>query len=337
MAGNRRLQVLPAPCKPWRAIDAFGKADEEETKKGAARNGEATLEGLQQARSEQMSIDSAADLMLKHGGSVPLGMHPAGLATDDGGHSVFVCRNVDGHVTKRYGFNCKVERGPPSAQVLRVRVSDGALLRASAMPHTDGAALQRAAGLAVAAACQCLLVSDASAHCVHVLDVATLRRPARLTSADEAKLGPSLTGLRGALNGPHGLAVAPHDAHVYICDRYNHRVVVATLAGECVRTIGERPEGDSLGRLPGRFAEPVDVAVGRQRVYVAEYGNRRVQVLCLRGAPLQVLRLPGERPPRGLALSREAIFGAVAQRLWVSADRSGIHIVNVGVAALAPP
>jgi len=192
-----------------------------------------------------------------------------------------------------------------------------------------------------------LLVSDSNANCVHILDTLTFRRPADLASANESRIGPELAGPHGAtlsLNGPHGLAVSPHDAkaHVYICDRYNHRVLVTTGSGECVRVLGGPLSADASKaergrRVPGRFSEPVDVAVGRARLYVAEYGNRRVQVLALEGDPLQLLSLPGNKAPRGLALSREAAFGAVAQRLWVSADQSGIHVVAVGAAALSPP
>ena len=110
----------------------------------------------------------------------------------------------------------------------------------------------------------------------------------------------------------------------------NHRLAVYTLAGEKLRTIGDRK-----GDLPGRFSEPVGVAATEWRLYVAESAGRRLQVLSLSGQPLQVLKLPGERPLRSLALAQAPAFGKM--RLWASAEQGGLHLVAVGTAALAPP
>ena len=241
--------------------------------------------------------------------------------------------SVEGPILRTLGFGEHVERGPRSGQLLRIRLDDDVLLHASAIPHTPAAeigqmkSLGQPSGLATCAGR--VYVADADKDCVHILDALSLRRPAGLSPAE------AVIGSRGTARGnslllrqPHGLAVSASAQHLYVCDRAQHRVCVYSLGGAPVRCFGRK------GRRPGEFSEPVAIALGRWRVYVAE--GRRLQVLSLLGKPLQALMLPGLSPLRGLALSGEAAFGS-AQRLFVSVGRGGLHVVNVGTAALAPP
>jgi DNA-binding beta-propeller fold protein YncE len=60
---------------------------------------------------------------------------------------------------------------------------------------------------------------------------------------------------------------------VYVSDALCHCVWIFTPTGELVMRLG------GLGTEPARFRNPSGVVVGRQgRVYVADSGNRRIQV-----------------------------------------------------------
>jgi DNA-binding beta-propeller fold protein YncE len=274
------------------------------------------------------SFTYADELLSRRSGSVPLSgwcLLCDCLATDDGGETVILGLSVQGHVVSSLGFGDRVMYGPRSGQVVRVRLADGALIHASATPHTHAARLGLPSGLATCMGR--LFVVDAEKNCVFVLDAGTLKPPSDLLNAAEATFGERHSHLRRGRNlfRPHGIAVSPSQ-ELYVCDTANHRVCVFTLRGELVRCFGTQ------GRLPGEFTEPLDVAVSAWRVYVAE--GRRVQVLSLAGEPLQVLRPPGLNLLRGLALSAE---GAQRQRrLAVGAGQGGVHLLKVGTAALAP-
>lgn len=261
----------------------------------------------------------ANELLAARGGAVTLSGWCSlcdGMTTDDGGETVLLGLSVQAP-GRETGFEQRSgKRRPRNGQVVRVRLADGALLQASAMPDTSEALLGQPSGLATCAGR--LFVADADKNRVHVLDAKTLKPPAEL-STTEAVIGENI------LSRPHGVAISPSQ-DLYVCDTANHRVCVFTIGGEHVRCFGKD------GRLPGEFTAPLDVAASAWRVYVAE--GQRVQVLSLIGDPLQVLRLPGLNLVRGLALSAET---ARHQRLLVSAGQGGVHIVQVGTAALAPP
>ena len=84
------------------------------------------------------------------------------------------------------------------------------------------------------------------------------------------------TGEKGKKEGefdvPRGLTL--YDNEVYVCDRNNHRIQIFDLNLNFVRSIGSHGEGR------GEFIKPLDVkfdAAGN--MYVAEWGNGRVQVM----------------------------------------------------------
>ena len=95
---------------------------------------------------------------------------------------------------------------------------------------------------------------------------------------------------------PAAGSVLVHEDELFVADMLNDRVhVFALLASHvcnlqsgrarCLRVIG------GAGRHPGRFKQPRCLAMHFGRLLVAEHS--RVQVLSLKGVPLQVLPVPG--------------------------------------------
>ncbi|MDA8002371.1 MAG: 6-bladed beta-propeller, partial [Alphaproteobacteria bacterium] len=66
---------------------------------------------------------------------------------------------------------------------------------------------------------------------------------------------------------------ATNDNHLLITSCSSHSVMVYTLEGELIHQFGAQ------GSDPGRFDYPCGVCVDdNELVYVADYGNKRVQV-----------------------------------------------------------
>ena len=85
---------------------------------------------------------------------------------------------------------------------------------------------------------------------------------------------------------------------IYVADGYgNHRVVQLNAAGELIRTWGE------LGSEEGNFNNPHNIVVIRNRVFVADRYNKRVQVFDREGKFLEAWTNVGI--PWGLATSPE--------------------------------
>lgn len=93
------------------------------------------------------------------------------------------------------------------------------------------------------------------------------------------------------LNEPSGIDFGL-DGSVYIADLNKHRIVQMDLKGNVKRSWG------SLGQEPGQFKFPhalgIDPANGD--VYVADTGNRRVQVFAADGRHLRTLAPPAQQP-----------------------------------------
>ena len=79
----------------------------------------------------------------------------------------------------------------------------------------------------------------------------------------------------------------------------------------------------SKGDAPGQFGRPLGIAVLRGLLVVSEYRNKRVQVLTLKGVPLQVIKFADH--PKGIC--------ADAQRVWVTEGYDKVRVLKIKVPA----
>jgi DNA-binding beta-propeller fold protein YncE len=113
--------------------------------------------------------------------------------------------------------------------------------------------------------------------------------------------------------GPTGIAVSADGQLIYVCDTWNHRVVVLDQTGKMVREIGSfKDTSDSPDPTvdPGFFFGPRDVAVTADEIYVVDTGNERVQVFGLDGTFKRAFGGFGSEPgqltePVGIALGAD--------------------------------
>ena len=128
---------------------------------------------------------------------------------------------------------------------------------------------------------------------------------------------------------PAGIAV-DRNGVVVVAETGNHRLTRASSRGagpglqpgQPAQHLGRR------GRGPGEFEAPQDVAVsgGGERIYVADTGNRRVQVLSPAGASLAIW--PDVGLPRGIAIGPALGPGGAVEpdaRVYVS-DAAGRRV-----------
>ena len=91
----------------------------------------------------------------------------------------------------------------------------------------------------------------------------------------------------GEFGDPRGVTI--HSNQVYVCDHYNHCIQVLDLDLNSIRSIG------SHGKERGEFDQPLDVAFDTAgNMYVAEFGNERVQVMDSSGQFIRVFGQKGE-------------------------------------------
>jgi DNA-binding beta-propeller fold protein YncE len=110
--------------------------------------------------------------------------------------------------------------------------------------------------------------------------------------------------------GPTGIAVSADGQTIYVCDTWNHRIVVLDQTGQMVREIGSfKDTEDSPDPMinTGFFFGPRDVAVTDDEIYVVDTGNERVQVFGLDGTFKRAFGGFGSEPgqliePVGIAL-----------------------------------
>lgn len=123
-----------------------------------------------------------------------------------------------------------------------------------------------------------LFVSDASRHCVHVLDE---------TGAWVATHG-GPGGGPGEFLFPAGLDV--HGDRLAVADSGNHRVQILDLKSGKITEVGQAPGPARRSGMArnGELARPADVAFAEDgRLFVADTSNHRVQVFDLEGGFLR--------------------------------------------------
>lgn len=150
-----------------------------------------------------------------------------------------------------------------------------------------------------------------------------------LVSPPEAKQGPQLS-----IKQPTFVAALPskwpHQTAVVISNPKMHRLEIVSTGNEAVgpvRSIGSR------GTAPGQFLGPTGVACDGSYLYVAEYGNHRVQKLRLSdGTPVAIASEANGVPlvcPQGGALSS-------CSSIFYFADSHNGRIVALRTADLKP-
>ena len=84
---------------------------------------------------------------------------------------------------------------------------------------------------------------------------------------------------KGEFKNPRGIAV-DRNGNVYVVDEGNHQVLKFKTQGQFIKKIGAgRDDSPTSGDGDGEFASPTGVAVDSAgRVYVADWGNHRIQV-----------------------------------------------------------
>ena len=105
----------------------------------------------------------------------------------------------------------------------------------------------------------------------------------------------------GEFNDPCGLTL--QDNLVYVCDRINHRIQVFDLDLNFVRSIGSR--GSGRGEFDQLFDVKFDTA---GNMYVAEYGNGRVQVMDSSGRFIRVFGRGKLSRPSGLLIADKYVY-----------------------------
>lgn len=107
---------------------------------------------------------------------------------------------------------------------------------------------------------------------------------------------------RVALNGPSDVAVAP-DGEIYVSDgeSSNTRIVRFAKDGTFLGSWGTK------GSAPGQLLTPHSIVLdGQGRLYVANRGNKRVEIYDRKGAVLGQITNAGT--PYGLALGRDGLL-----------------------------
>ena len=85
----------------------------------------------------------------------------------------------------------------------------------------------------------------------------------------------------GKFNEPHGIVL--YDRELYVCDSMNDRIQVFDVDLNYIRSIGSR------GKERGKLSMPQDIKFDSDgNMYIAEWGNARVQVMDSRGYSLRV-------------------------------------------------
>ena len=131
-------------------------------------------------------------------------------------------------------------------------------------------------------------------------------------------------GKEGEFDDPHGLTL--HDNLVYVCDSDNHRIQVFDLDLNFVRSIGSHGSGR------GEFGAPSDVKFDTTgNMYVAEWGNGRVQVMDSSGRFIRVFGQGKLNVPLGFLVADKYVYVSdVSGSCIVVYETSGQYVTSFG-------
>lgn len=212
----------------------------------------------------------------------------------------------------------------PSGAVWSVQAARGPADRFASLVRRDG----------TGAAVSSVVVRDASGRELRPLAAAVSDTGALYASTDELLLAlrPDGTpiweapaGDGHAAFGPAARSLAALGGALYGTDLVNGRVLGYGAAdGRLALRLG------TVGASPGSYRGPMDVAVGAGgTLYVADFGNRRVQVLDPSGNPLARFALPAR--PRALAVDADGyVFVVLDDERVTVLDPTGVPLVAFG-------
>lgn len=120
-------------------------------------------------------------------------------------------------------------------------------------------------------------------------------------------------------NMPSDAAVGP-DGDLYVLDGVHHRVLVFDVEGTFRRQFGAK------GSDPGQFLFPLGItAAADGKIYVADSGNHRFQILAPDGKPLDAVSLPhaeSDVPPD----PTDTVVDTARQKVYI-ADNDNHHVL----------
>ena len=142
----------------------------------------------------------------------------------------------------------------------------------------------------------------------------------------------------GSANGqflnPTAVAFVPDVSQIIVADTGNHRIQKFDLQGQLVDGVG------SMGQRECQFYKPVAITIdSKKRVYVAEAGNNRIQVLSSDLSFDHFIQCPQGRTPTGISVdSEDNLYVSYASEKYVQKLKpDGQCIDNIGAVHLTDP
>jgi DNA-binding beta-propeller fold protein YncE len=107
---------------------------------------------------------------------------------------------------------------------------------------------------------------------------------------------------------------------LFVADTNHNRIVVSTLDGKLIETIGSGLRGDADGIVTqARFDHPQGLALDGDTLYVADTANNQIRVVDCRARSVETLADAGLKSPWDLALKQGILIVAMAgtHQIWV--------------------
>ena len=109
-------------------------------------------------------------------------------------------------------------------------------------------------------------------------------------------------------------------SRLFIADSNHNRIVVASLKGDVIETVGSGLQGDADGIFSqARFYGPQGLALDDGRLYVADTENHQVRVIDFQARAVNTIDVPRLNSPWDLALKTGILIVAMAgpHQIWV--------------------